>query len=162
MSPLRCVVGSSLLLAFALLSCAPEAAEPGVGFDFRMSGITRDQVGQVQITIVSQGGSLQNNDRLGRECIKDIVPNNRFVLMDDGRKSFLFDAEDGGTRTITGITVGTDYLFIGEALSKDSQKLLGQGRFAVPEIKAGSDTRVPIELKGNPDGGMLADCDPRF
>lgn len=149
----------TFVVAALLWGCAPEETTTA-GFDFRMSGITRDQVGQVQVTIISDAKSLLGDPQLGQRCIKDLVTDrSRFVLMEGGKTSVLIDATATEAQTISGITVGSDYLFVGEAISKDTQQLIGHGRL-VGAIKAGELTRLPLEIRGTTDGGVLADCNP--
>ena len=161
----------ALLGWLGLTACGPN--EPQLQFDFVISALLKDQISELQVSLVTKGQSLGGGDcvKVQATCLVDQVTADRFIEVQDamGNKHralrFGLDLKPSGANssqdvTVQGIPLGKDYGLVIEALSKDSPaKLAGSSCNYLQEINAGTNARrIAIAIRPLTPP---VNCDPR-
>jgi hypothetical protein len=161
----------ALIALLTLTACGPST--PQLQLDFVLSALLADQISELQVSLISNGRSLQMGDcvTVQKTCLVGQVTTDRFIPVQDANgvehRALRFPLNlkpSGGNSsqdfTVQGIPVGRDYALVIEALSKDSPpKLAGSSCDFVAEITAGTNPRKLAALlkpKTPP-----VNCDPR-
>lgn len=149
------------LMALGLSACGAFDDDSALPLGVEIQGLTADQVGKVQIVVLSHGKTFSCPD-LRSTCLKSRVikqsgaPIDYLVKLKDAEgaqhNALLLDV-DGGKLTGAGQTFqakmapGNDYLVVAEVLSKDaSPTLLASGCSSVlPAVGAGTNSTVSVQ-----------------
>lgn len=158
---------ATVAVFFVVAACAPETSDgDGLRAELTMSKAFADQVGGFQFSVIREDGLRPGADV--NTCIVNSVEGDPFVRINDPstgapKKAVIFpkSVTDGGG-TLSGIEVGSEYLFVCEALTATSPPaLLATGRVAVTDFDVNPNRgRLVFNLQGAPDGGILDSCDP--
>lgn len=156
-------------LALLLCACGPEATGPAFPIELYVSAGLLDQISAFQLSIVSQGSSL-DCVTVQKSCIKDQVDASRFVKMKDSTgkdlvaRTFPISLTAGMPNTqdvsLSNVPVGKNYALIVEALSKEpTPRLAGSSCNYLQSLTAGNNPAVFAKIEVlNP----AAACDPRL
>lgn len=167
-----------LPVAALLVVCGPQSSTPSqVPLQMYLSGAFTPRLASFQVSIVSNAADI-DRDALEKTCVVDKVDSKRFVLQEDAsgqkKKAVVFPSTLGTSGQqdlhVGGIEAGKNYLFVIEALSKDSPpQLLASGNALIQDFRAEENSPQTVVLRGyslpdggTSDGGISMPCDPRI
>jgi hypothetical protein len=157
-------------LVLCACACGPQyLGEPDLRFEFTLSAALKDTISALQISLVSNGTSLDCTV-VEQSCLNQQVTADRFIHVQDSNgadhKALVFPLSlTAGNPSfqnvsVQGIPVGKDYALVIEALSKESPpRLAGSSCNYIQEITPGTNPTKIAATIAPPT--VPIGCDPR-
>ena len=162
----------ALCLTLLAIACGPQLDDqtgPRIQFDLIVSKALSDTVASFQISLLTQGTTLDCTE-VQKRCLVDQVKADRFISVQDAagttRKALVVPlaltagAPSTQDATLRGVAPGKDYAVVIEALSKDSPpRLTGSSCNYLPQVQAGTNSAL-LAATITPLAAPVS-CDPR-